>query len=193
MPATLFRRLALLGAFALQQRFDEQFSAAVNNVGAAEPGKPAAGAASLLRFATWRDGAYQREILAYLAAQLRIGVEAKVKPLLVDLLGGVLREGAAEQRTDFAQADFTAADVNDTYFLGATFDPAALATLARAKKLTRRTSTTTYGPRWTSCGRPRRPGRKRRWLSASRTAARSRASAGPCRSTAASRCPRPAG
>ena len=301
---------------ALQQRFDEQFSAAVNNVGATEPGKQAAGAASLLRFATWRDGAYQREILAYLAAQLRIGVEAKVRPLLVDLLGQVLREGAAEQekpakgtpardlnlagadlhgidiedvpfqgvqlcltgtdlaaarlrnvqlrradaervvladagceaanfgearldrarcdgaffggarfgsahmrdascvdanfrgarlqsahfeRTDFAQADFTAADVNDTYFHGAHFDPAALATLARAKNVDKahfdddvRAAVDLLRA---AEGRPRRPWhrRRRRWLSASRTPARSRASAAPCRSTAASRCPRPAG
>ena len=296
---------------ALQQRFDEQFSAAVNNVGAAEPGKQAAGAASLLRFATWRDGAYQREILAYLAAQLRIGVEAKVKPLLVDLLGQVLREGAAEQekpakgtpgkelnlagadlhgldiedvpfqgvrlcltgtdlaaarlrnvqlrradaervvladagceatnfgearldrarcdgaffggarfgaaylrdascvdanfrgarlqsahfeRTDFAQADFTAADVNDTYFLGAPLRPGrardARPRQERRQGALRRRRTGRGGPH---CARPRRPRSKRRWLSASRTPARSRASAAPCRSTAASRCPRPAG
>jgi uncharacterized protein YjbI with pentapeptide repeats len=48
---------------------------------------------------------------------------------------GARLQSAHCERTDFAQADFTAADVNDTYFLGAHFDPAALATLARAKNV----------------------------------------------------------
>jgi uncharacterized protein YjbI with pentapeptide repeats len=74
-----------------QQRFDEQFSNAVTNLGSDSEGLQAAGAASLGRFSAWKDKDYQPEMLAFLVAQLRAGVSDKVRPLLIDLLGRLLR------------------------------------------------------------------------------------------------------
>jgi len=75
----------------LQQRFDEQFTAAIVNVGSTEAGLQVAGAASLLRLQDSANASLQREILLYCAAQLRIGDNPRVQQVIKEIFLNALR------------------------------------------------------------------------------------------------------
>lgn len=78
-------------ALELQTRFDEQFADAIGNLGSEAAGLQAAGASSLLRLQQRSDTGFQREILLFCAAQLRIGVGDRVRQIVVEVFENALR------------------------------------------------------------------------------------------------------
>lgn len=102
-----------------QQRFDEQFMTAAAQVGAAEEGLQAAGAASLLRLQDSASDALQREILLYCAAQLRIRSSPSVQPIIKEVFEAAVRrvsvgDPAIRPKTlNLAGADLTGIDLSN--------------------------------------------------------------------------------
>ena len=69
----------------MQQRFDEIFTDAIKNLSSSDDAVRAAGAASMLRVSDTAKKPLQREVLIYVAAQLRLGVSEKVSPILKEV------------------------------------------------------------------------------------------------------------
>jgi uncharacterized protein YjbI with pentapeptide repeats len=122
----------------LRQRYDEQFSAAMTNVGSDHVGLQAAGASALLRLQGNADEALQKELLIYASAQLRLRSSPAVLPMLREVFERAAaqlfapgRASPALDRLTLRKADLSGVNLADLVFRGTRVDLSE-AELARA-------------------------------------------------------------
>lgn len=109
----------------VQTRFDEQFSAAASGLGSDSPGLQAAGAASLLRIQQTADRDFQRDLLLFVVAELRVGVDERIAPILREVFAYASRTvfdgspGAALSQLNLTGAKLQEVDLSNVSLKGA--------------------------------------------------------------------------